>query len=69
MKCWTGQECKIGLKDPYTRQQLRLKIEGTSEESGRKAFRLELVKRATRMFSRLWKVSDWAVLKDWHPPE
>jgi hypothetical protein len=43
-KHWTGLECKIGIKNPGPRQQLRLKIERTSEGFNRKAFRLEFVK-------------------------
>jgi hypothetical protein len=44
---WKGPECKIGMKNPGTRRQLRLEIERTSEELDRKAFGLEFVKRAT----------------------
>jgi hypothetical protein len=69
MKCWKGPECKFGIKDPCTRQRLHLKIEGTSEEFDMKAFGLEFMKRATWMFSRLQKVRDWAVWRDWRPPE
>jgi hypothetical protein len=35
MKCWNGLECKIRMKDPDTRQQLRLKMERTSDEFDR----------------------------------
>jgi hypothetical protein len=31
MKCWKGPECKIRIRDPHKRQQLRLKIENISE--------------------------------------
>jgi hypothetical protein len=56
MKCWKGPECKIRLKDPDTRRQLRLKVGRTSEGINRKAFGLEFVKKETGMFSRLRKV-------------
>jgi hypothetical protein len=67
MKCWNGSECKIGIKDPDTRQQLHLKIKTTSEGFNRKPF--GLVKRATRMFSRLRNVRDWTVWRSRRPPE
>jgi hypothetical protein len=44
MKRWKGPECKVGIKDPDSRPQLRLRIERTSEEIDRKAFRLEFVR-------------------------
>jgi hypothetical protein len=56
-------------KDACARRQLRLKIERTSEEFGRKAFGLEFVWRATGMFSGLRKVINWTVWRDRHPPE
>jgi hypothetical protein len=34
-KHWKGLECKIGIKKPGTRRQLRLQIERTSEEFDR----------------------------------
>jgi hypothetical protein len=43
IKHWKGPECKIKITDPYTRWQLRLKIERTTEEFDRKAFGLEFV--------------------------
>jgi hypothetical protein len=43
MKGWKGPECKIGIKDPYTRSQLRLKTERTSQELDGKAFGLEFM--------------------------
>jgi hypothetical protein len=60
-----GPECKIRIKNPDTRWQLRLKIKRTN----RKAFELEFVKRATRMFSGLWKVRDWTMWRGQHPLE
>jgi hypothetical protein len=48
-KRWKGLECKIGIKNPGTRQQLRRKFERTSEEFDRNACRLEFMKRATWM--------------------
>jgi hypothetical protein len=51
-------ECKIGMKDPGTRQQLHLKIERISDGFDRKAFRLEFVKQAAGMSSGLQKVRD-----------
>jgi hypothetical protein len=50
MKCWKGPECKIGMKDPDTRWQLRLEIEGTSEGIDRKALVLEFMKSATENY-------------------
>jgi hypothetical protein len=49
MKHWKGPKCKIGIMDPNARRQLRLKIERTSDEFDRKAFRLKFVKRATKI--------------------
>jgi hypothetical protein len=69
MKHWKDPKCKIGIKDPDTRRQLHLMIERTSEGIDRKAFRLEFVKRATGMFSRLQKVRDWTVWRGRRPPE
>jgi hypothetical protein len=51
-------EHKSGIKDPGTRQQLHLKIKRTSDGFNRKAFRLELVKRAAVMSSGFQKVRD-----------
>jgi hypothetical protein len=53
MKRWKDPECKIGIKDPHTNWQLRLKTERTSEEFDRKAFAPDFVKRATGMSSGL----------------
>jgi hypothetical protein len=55
MKRWKGPEGKIGIKDLYTRRQLLLKIERTSEGMDRKAFGFEFVKRATGMFIGIWE--------------
>jgi hypothetical protein len=49
MKRWMGPECKIRIKDPYTRQQLHLKIERISEEFDKKTLELEFVRRAREM--------------------
>jgi hypothetical protein len=43
-RIWMGPECKIGIKDPGTRWQLRLKIERTSDGFNRKTFGLEFMK-------------------------
>jgi hypothetical protein len=67
MKRWKGPECKIGIKDLYTRQQLHLKIERTSEELDRKAFGSEFMKRATGMTSRLRKMRNLALWR-YRPP-
>jgi hypothetical protein len=68
-KCWKGPECKIGMKNPGTRQQLHLKIEGTSEGFNRKAFGLEFMKQATGMSSGLRKVMDQTVWRGQPPPK
>jgi hypothetical protein len=64
-----GPECKIGIKNQSTRRQLHLKIDRTSEEFDRKAFGLELVKRATGMSSRLRKMRNWILWRDRPPPK
>jgi hypothetical protein len=68
-KCWKGPGCKIGIKNPGTRQQLCLKIKRTSEGFDRKAFGLEFVKQATGMSSGLGKVRDWTVWRGRPPLE
>jgi hypothetical protein len=60
MKCW---------KDPGSRWQLHLKIERTSDGIERKAFELEIFKRAPGMFRGLQKVTDWTAWKDRSPLE
>jgi hypothetical protein len=42
-RMWKSPECKIGIKDPGIRRQLRLKIERTSDWFDRKALGLEFV--------------------------
>jgi hypothetical protein len=69
MKRCKGPEYKIGIKDPYTRQQLCLKIERTSEGIDWMTFGLEFVKGATTMFNGLWKARDWTVWWGQRPPE
>jgi hypothetical protein len=46
-RCWKCPEHNNGIRNPGTRRQLRVMIARTSEESDRKAFGLESVKRAT----------------------
>jgi hypothetical protein len=58
---WKGPECNIGIKDPGTRRQLRLKIERTSDGFDRKAFGLQFVKRAAGMPSGLREVRNWTL--------
>jgi hypothetical protein len=43
-RCWKCLERNSDIKNPGTRQQLHLKIERTSEEFDRKAFRLVFVR-------------------------
>jgi hypothetical protein len=69
MKHWKGPECKIGIKAPDTRRQLCLKIERTSEGIDRNAFKLEFMKRATRMFNGLRKMMNWALWRGRPPPK
>jgi hypothetical protein len=56
-------------KDPGTRRQLCLKIKGTSDRIDKKAFGLELVKRATGMFSRLRRMMGWTMWRGQPPPK
>lgn len=60
-----GPECKMGINDPGTRWQLHLTIERTSDGFNRTAFKLEFVKQAARISSRLWKVRDWTLGRGW----
>jgi hypothetical protein len=62
-------ESKIGIKDPGTRWQLRLKIERTADGFDRKFFGLEFVKRATGMLNELRKIEDWTFWKGRPPPK
>jgi hypothetical protein len=79
---WKGPECNNGIRDrglrqqlrgskriknPGIRQQLRLKIERTSDGFDKEAFRLEFVKRAAGMFSGLQKIRNWRVWRG-RPP-
>jgi hypothetical protein len=43
-RLWKGPECKMEIKDPGIRRQLRFKIEGTSDGFDRKASGLDIVK-------------------------
>jgi hypothetical protein len=69
MKRWKDPECKIGINDPDTREQLHLKIERMSDGIDRKALGLEFVKRAPGTFSGLWKVTDLTARRDRRLPE
>jgi hypothetical protein len=64
-----GSECKMGIKEPGTRQQLHLKIGRTSGGFERKAFRLEFVEQAARMSNGLWKLRDWTLWRGWPTPK
>jgi hypothetical protein len=82
-RLWKGQEfndglreglrkqprSEIGTKDPDTRRQLRLRIKRTSDRIDRKTFRLETLKRANKMSSRLEKVRKWTLWRDRPPPK
>jgi hypothetical protein len=63
------QEGTNGTRNCDFEEQLWLESERTTSEFDRKAFRLELMKRATGMFSGLQKVRDWAVWRYRRPPE
>jgi hypothetical protein len=54
---------KIGIEDPDTRRQLRLKI-GRNRQEG---FRTEVMKRATGMSNGLQKFKDWTLWRG-RPP-
>jgi hypothetical protein len=69
MKLWNDPAGKIGIEDPDTKRQLRLKTERTSEEIDGKVFEPEFVKRATRMSSGLRNVKDWALWSGRPPPK
>jgi hypothetical protein len=43
-RCWKGPEYRKGIKDPRTRGNLLLQIEGKTEQFNRKALGLEIVK-------------------------
>jgi hypothetical protein len=72
---WKGQEfndglrkglgqqphSEIGIKDPDTRRRLHLRIKRTSDRIDGKTFRLEILKRAKEMSSRLQKVRKWTL--------
>jgi hypothetical protein len=58
-------ECKMGRRNPDTRWQLHLKIKRTSEGINKKAFGLELMKKATVMSSGLRKIRNWALWRGW----
>jgi hypothetical protein len=60
-KCWNAPQCKIVIKNPGTRRQLRLKIERISEGFDRKVFGLEFVRRATGIPSGLRKARERTV--------
>jgi hypothetical protein len=66
---WKDPECKMGIKDPGTRRQLRLKIERTSDGFQRKAFGVAFVKRATGMSSGLRRVRNWTFWRGRPPLE
>jgi hypothetical protein len=59
MKFGKDPTCKFRIEDPDVRRRMRLKIERSSEETDRKGFEPEFVKRATRMCSGLQRVQDW----------
>jgi hypothetical protein len=66
---WNGPECKIGIKDSGTRRQPHLKIERRSEGLERKPFRLQVMRRAVGMSSRLRKVRDRTMWRVRPPPK
>jgi hypothetical protein len=66
---WKGPECKTGLKDPYTRRQLCLKIERTTEGIDGKTIELEIVKLAVGISSRMRTIMDWTLWRGWPPPK
>jgi hypothetical protein len=68
-RLWKGLECKIGIKDPGRRWQLCCKIERTADGFNKLAFRLEFMKRAAGMSSRLQKLRDWTFCRGQPPPE
>jgi hypothetical protein len=74
-RLWKGQEfndslreglrqqprSEIGIKDPDTRRQLRLRIKRTSDRIDGNTFRLEMVKRANEMSSGLREIRKWTL--------
>jgi hypothetical protein len=72
-KCWKGPEFKIGVKNPVTRRQLRLKIERTSEGIDRIGVRIASNRDAQRVAEKEElglvegsapperKIKDWAL--------
>jgi hypothetical protein len=62
-----GPGMQIGIENPSTRLQLRLKIKRTPYGFDRKAFVLEFVKRTNGMFSGLRKVRNWTLWRG-RPP-
>jgi hypothetical protein len=66
---WNGPKCNSGIKDPRTRQQLRLGNERTTSMTYRKAIRLEIVKRASRISSVFRKTQKWTLWRGRPPPK
>jgi hypothetical protein len=56
------------MKDPHTRQQLRLGNERTTSMIYRKAIRVEIVKRALGISSVFWKTRKWFLRRGRPPP-
>jgi hypothetical protein len=82
-RLWKGQEfndglregmrqqprSEIGIRDPDTRWQLRLRIKRTSDRIDGYTFRLEIIKRANEMSSRSQKVRKWTLWRVRPPPK
>jgi hypothetical protein len=61
-------ECDRGIRNRDFKEQLRLGSKRTSARIYRKAFVLEIVKRAVRISSGLRKVRDWTLWRGRPPP-
>jgi hypothetical protein len=60
---------KMGIKEPRTRWQLRLKSERTISEFARYDFGLEFIKQANDMSSRLQRIRIWTLWRGRPPPK
>jgi hypothetical protein len=60
---------KAGIKEPCTRQQLRLKIKRMSDMIDGKTFRLEMVKQANETSSWLRRIRIWTLWRSRPPPK
>jgi hypothetical protein len=60
---------EIGIRNPDTRRQLRLRIKKTSDKIDGKTFMLEMVKRANEISSGLRRIRKWTLWRSRSPPK